>query len=302
VLGPIAVFFILTSLFQQSHLNRGWGIPTATDIALAWLGARLLCGEKHPAVDYLLLLAIVDDGIGLGIIAVFYGDPLHPLEGWYLLSVGLGSGLAYLLRRWGVQQWPVYIFGAGAFSWWGLHQAHLHPALALVGIVPFLPTSVRRVGLFREERSPRVSAMQSFGHQLKIFVDFGLFFFAFANAGLEFSAVAEISWIIFASLLIGKTLGISLVGIAAQKIGFSLPRGMRTAHLVVVGMLAGIGLTVALFVCGAAYTHELAYAQGPAKMGALFSVGAFVVAAITARVLGVLRRAPQDDKGTSASG
>ena len=46
-------------------------------------------------------------------------------------------------------------------------------------------------------------------------------------------------------------------------------------------------LTVALFVCGAAYTGDLIAAQGPAKMGALFSVGAFLVAYATAKMFKV---------------
>ena len=88
VIGPVGVFFLALSLsFEMgiygpeaswSALQRGWGIPTATDIALVWLAARAVFGKGHPAVDFLLLLAVADDAIGLGIIAVFYGDPHNP--------------------------------------------------------------------------------------------------------------------------------------------------------------------------------------------------------------------------------
>ncbi|MEM1009269.1 MAG: Na+/H+ antiporter NhaA, partial [Myxococcota bacterium] len=74
VFGPVGVYFLLVYLVyggttQFSTVANGWGIPTATDIALAWLVARLVFGNKHPAVNYLLLLAVADDAIGLGIIA-----------------------------------------------------------------------------------------------------------------------------------------------------------------------------------------------------------------------------------------
>lgn len=59
-------------------MTNGWGIPTATDIALAWLVARIVFGASHPAVNFLLLLAVADDAIGLGIIAIFYPDLSFP--------------------------------------------------------------------------------------------------------------------------------------------------------------------------------------------------------------------------------
>ena len=77
---------------------NGWGIPTATDIALAWLVARVVFGRGHSAVSFLLLLAVADDGIGLGIIAVFYPDPNHPVQTIWLLLVAAGMGVAWGMR------------------------------------------------------------------------------------------------------------------------------------------------------------------------------------------------------------
>src|SRR5688572_17665983 len=37
---------------------RGWAIPCATDIAFSYLVARLIFGRTHPALPFLLLLAI----------------------------------------------------------------------------------------------------------------------------------------------------------------------------------------------------------------------------------------------------
>ncbi len=290
VVGPVATFFILTSFFGQTHLNNGWGIPTATDIALAWLAAKLIFGAKHPAINFLLLLAIVDDAIGLGIIAIFYGDPSHPADPTKLVYVLIGMLVAYLFRQKNIQKWPLYIAIPGVISWYGLYSAHLHPALALVFIVPFLPSANKATALFEQEddatyKKHKHSPLEDFEHQLKTFVDFGLFFFAFANAGVEFSEVSSITWIILASLIVGKMIGITLFSGLGSLFGIPLPTGMTIRHLPIIGVIAGIGLTVALFVSGAAYQGELMFAQGPAKMGALFSAGAFLLAFIMYKIL-----------------
>tara|TARA_A100001015_G_scaffold319646_1_gene443197 strand:- start:1611 stop:2813 length:1203 start_codon:yes stop_codon:yes gene_type:complete len=295
VVVPVAMFFLLTYLFGVTDLNNGWGIPTATDIALAWLAAKLIFGPTHPAINFLLLLAIIDDAIGLGIIAIFYGDPNYPANPVQLLFVLLAMGIALLLRKKNVKSWPIYIFGPGILSWYGLFTAHLHPALALVFIVPFLPAAKKDLGLFVEEDDQTFAAVEAnkhthhspldnFEHFFKGFVDFGLFFFAFANAGVGFSSVGPITWIIFASLILGKTLGIVGFSALGCALGFSLPKGMNMKHLTLTGIIAGIGLTVALFVSGAAYTGDFIAFQGPAKMGALFSGFGFLIAWIVAKI------------------
>ena len=141
VLGPIGVFLLMNSLFGRTEWQRGWGIPTATDIALAWLVIKLLFGARHPAVSFLLLLAVADDAIGLGIIAVGYPDPAHPTEWFNLAWCVPGIAIAWGLRRARVYSWVPYIACGGTLSWWGLYSAHLPPALALV----FTTTGAQRV-------------------------------------------------------------------------------------------------------------------------------------------------------------
>ena len=92
IFGPAGLYLLLAWIFYGgtesfSAVANGWAIPTATDIALAWLVARLVFGPLHPAVNFLLLLAVADDAIGLGIIAIFYPDPLHPVQPVWLLLV-----------------------------------------------------------------------------------------------------------------------------------------------------------------------------------------------------------------------
>ena len=292
VLGPIGVFLLLNRMFGEPAWSRGWGIPTATDIALAWLLARIIFGAGHPAISYLLLLAVADDGIGLGIIAIGYPDPHNPADWMQALWILPGMLSALLFRKLRVQSWIPYILVGGCFSWHGLHSAHLHPALALVFIVPFIPGPRRDVGFFEEEsdfdeeeqrgvRDPahafhRHSPLERFEHDLKLFVDLGLFFFSFANAGVPLAGINDLTWIILMSLILGKTLGITLFAWIAMRLGFSLPARMHFNHLVMAGFIAGLGLTVALFISGQAFPNP--EMQDAAKMGAVFSGLVFVLA------------------------
>jgi NhaA family Na+:H+ antiporter len=167
------------------------------------------------------LLAVADDAIGLVIIAVFYGDPELPARPEFLLMIAAGMGVAYALRRVGVKTWLPYVGIGGPLAWSGLMLAHLHPALALVFIVPFMPGPRRDVGMYTsEDEVDRMgealasdlhlehSALHQFEHHMKAFVDFGLFFFAFANAGVPVAKIGPLTWLILGALVIGKTLGV----------------------------------------------------------------------------------------------
>ena len=324
VLGPAGLFFLLAWVFyggsgDLSIVANGWGIPTATDIALAWLVARIIFGASHPAVNFLLLLAVADDAIGLGIIAVFYPDPDHPVAPSWLLLVVAGMAVAYAMRRYGVRHWPIYILIAGGLSWVGLVKSSIEPALALVVIVPFLPGPQAGHVLFEEdvheiehthpggaeavpanasssETVPEApeeeeelhhthAPLDKFEHQLKLPVDFGLFFFAFANAGVAFASITQVTFIVLISLIVGKTVGITFFSWIGARLGFPLPEGMGTKHLFVASIIAGLGLTVALFVAGKAYEDPVF--QDPAKMGAVLSAGAAILAFFFGRLLKV---------------
>ena len=305
ILGPVGVYFLLTAIFYGgtdsfSEVANGWGIPTATDIALAWLVARVVFGSHHSAVNFLLLLAVADDAIGLGIIAVFYPDPSHPVEPvWLLLTLG-GMAAAFGLRRMHVGLWPLYVLIGGGLSWSGLALSGVEPALALVVIVPFLPgprldpvlmgshhephAEVQPTAAAGHDQHHAISPLDQFEHQLKLIVDLGLFFFAFANAGVAFGSINSVTLIILLSLVAGKTIGISLFSWAGTRLGFPLPPDMGFRHLAVTGLIAGLGLTVALFVAGKAFPAGSVF-QDPAKMGAVLSGGVAILAIGIGRAL-----------------
>jgi NhaA family Na+:H+ antiporter len=312
VAGPVAVFFGGLWLFFQfgvytpettdlAELQRGWGVPTATDIALAWLVARTVFGHGHSAIDFLLLLAVADDAIGLVIIAVFYGDPAIPADPKFLLLILAGMAYAYALRRFGVKHWLPIIWGGGTLAWMGLMLAHLHPALALVFIVPFLPGPQRDMGLFDEtdevdklgealadDLNIEHSPLHKFEMAHKFWVDFGLFFFAFANAGVPLAGIGPMTWLILGALVIGKIVGISALALIAAKLGFPLPDGMTRRDVFMAGLVAALGLTVALFVANAAFVDPKLL--GEAKMGALFSGFVGLAAVLVGRMFGMHER------------
>ena len=130
------------------------------------------------------------------------------------------------------------------------------------------------------------SVLEQFEHQLKLFVDFGLFFFAFANAGVPFTSIGWVTMMVLASLIVGKAIGVTLLSWVAARLGFPLPPGMGVRHLVVTGVIAGLGLTVALFVAGKAFPGDSPF-QEPGKMGAVFSIGAALVAYVLGKLLHV---------------
>ncbi len=287
VIGPALVYLVLNHFIGSPEMRRGWGIPTATDIAFAWLVARLVFGNNHPAISFLLLLAVADDGIGLAIIAIFYPNPHVPVEPVWLFLTTCGMLVACVLRKYSVRSyWPYVLFGGG-LSWAGLFEAHLHPALALVFIIPFLPHAVKEEKRFFEEDVADRSTIARFEHEWKIIVDFGLFMFGLANAGVDLSSVGTTTWLVFFALLIGKTLGIFLFGSLGEKIGFPLPKDTHKKELLLVGVIAGFGFTVALFVAGEAFID--AKLQGAAKMGAMLSCGVAFVALALGRILRIKR-------------
>jgi NhaA family Na+:H+ antiporter len=308
MIGPIAVYLGLAAFLGSDVYDavaRGWAIPTATDIAFSYLVGRLVFGAGHPAVRFLLLLAIADDAGGLIILAIFYpSGALAPL--WLLVS--FGSALAvYLLANWlpryldrGKEArpnstwmrnklgfWPYAL--AGAVSWYGFQESGIHPALGLLPIVVTIPHADRAFGIFSEAEQYLTDLLNHIEHILKHPVEIVLFFFGLLNAGVEFSAISEPTWLVLAGLLIGKPVGILLFGwFAAHILKLGLPKGMRTVDLFVIGCVAAIGFTVSLFVASVAFPGGPV--QDAAKMGALLSFGAAIISIIAGKLTGVVKQ------------
>ena len=308
MLGPITVYLGLAMLFGSDTfdaLKNGWAIPTATDIAFSYLVGRLVFGAGHPAVRFLLLLAIADDAGGLIILAIFYpsGD-LAPQ--WLLVSLAAAISVFVLanwlpryldrgdqLRRnstWMRQKlsfWPYLL--AAAVSWYAFQESGIHPALGLLPIVPTIPHADRAFGLFSAAEEHLTDLLNYIEHALKHPVEIVLFFFGLLNAGVEFSAISEPTWLVLAGLIIGKPVGVLLFGIlGAHVLKFGLPEGMRTVDLFIIGCVAAIGFTVSLFVASVAF--DPGPVQDAAKMGALLSFGAAGISLVAGKLLRVQKQ------------
>lgn len=282
VAGPALVYTLVVYFFGPRELLSGWAIPTATDIAMAWLVARFLLGSSHPAVSYLLLLAIVDDGIGLAIICFFYPTPDSRPNLVSLMMVLIAMAWAFFLRKNKTINHWVYVCGPGLLSWVGLYRAHLHPALALVPIIPFFPSAEKDSGLFVEDTPQSTDTLGQFDKDIRRVVEFGLFGFGIVNAGVPLSSVGLPTIAVGSGLLFGKPAGIFLFGSIARRLGYDLPKGMGYRELLLVGIVAGLGLTVSLFISTVAFPDVELQAQ--AKMGALCSVFSVLIAFWFARI------------------
>lgn len=303
--GPVAVYLALAAtLGVLAETGRGWAIPTATDIAFSYLVGRIIFGARHPAIGFLLLLAIADDAGGLAILAIFYpSGEVAPL--WLLLSVAAAVAV-WLLASWlprrldrGRQDrpnstwtrrilgpWPYVI--AGCVSWYAFYRAGLHPALGLLPIVPAIPHAERDFGIFAEEERYAHDLLNTMEHALKVPVQIVLCAFGLVNAGVEFGAISTPTALVLLGLVIGKPLGITLFGwFAANVLRLGLPEGMALRDLPVVGCVAAIGFTVALFVASVAF--PAGPVQDAAKMGALFSLGSAAIAILAGRIAQVRR-------------
>ena len=269
------------------ELLRGWAIPCATDIAFSYMAARMLFPKGHPAIPFLLLLAIADDALGLILLALFY--PTGPVS--LLAFVGLmlpAVAVAYLLKRRRVRNFWAYTLLGGSLSWAALHYGGIHPALAMVPIIPFLPHAKRDLGIYSPEERDLPDAMNRFHHWWHVPVQLILFLFGLVNAGVQVSSVGPGTWMVLSSLLVGKPLGILLFTLGGIALGLRAPGGARPWDILLLGIAAGIGFTVALFFATAAFPPGPLLDQ--AKMGALLSFTAFPLALIVSASARLVRR------------
>lgn len=122
--APGLIFFLLT---RGAGLQRGWGIPTATDIAFT-VGVMALLGRRVPLWSkvFVTALAIADDLGAVVVIAIFYTGklvlaPLAGVAGATLLLIGL--------NRLGVRRLAPYLL-VGAALWLAMLRSGVHATLA----------------------------------------------------------------------------------------------------------------------------------------------------------------------------
>ena len=291
VVLPAAVFFGIVGTGDGA---AGWGIPVATDIAfaigvLAVLGSRIPTGVKV----FLVSVAIVDDIIAIGIIAVFYTDSIA--LGW-LGAAAAGLLLVLVLRRFGVSAiWPYAIVGLAI--WYATDFSGVHATIAGVALGLLTPARPFRGREVLDQLERRLHGVTAFAV---------VPLFALANAGVDLrggvladAAGSRLAWGVAAGLLVGKTLGIGLVTVLAHRSGVArLPAGMASRQVWGVAALAGIGFTVSLFIAELAFADPVLVDR--AKVGIFAGSGASAALGVTLLLLATRR--PTPTSGSRAGG
>jgi len=266
-----ALIFAITNHAHPTAL-RGWGIPSATDIAFA-LGVLALLGPRVPASlkVFLTAVAILDDMGAVGIIAVFYTERLN----WAALGV-VGAGLAALvaMNRLGVMRlWP-YLLPAPAI-WWAMHLSGVHATIAGVAIAACVPLS-RSPGHPDSATSP----LHILEHALQPWVAFVIVpVFGFMNAGLAFGGITAAMLVsgvtlgIAGGLFAGKQIGIAGTIFAAGRLRFAPPPERASWRQIYgVALLCGIGFTMSLFIGDLAFRGDTTL-DNEVKLGVLIGSG-----------------------------
>ena len=237
---PAAIYFIFNSNLETIS---GWGIPMATDIAFA-LGVLSLLGKRVPASlkVFLAALAIVDDLGAILVIAIFYTNELH----WEQLLYSAGIlALLISMNYLGVKRLFFYII-PGVFLWYFIHHSGIHATIAGVLLALTIPSNPIK----------RTSPLEHLEHMIVRPVNFLIMpIFALANTNIRFESkmldglTSPLGLGIIFGLVLGKPLGVTFFSWIAVKSGIaSLPSRSNWKHIFGLGLLAGIGFTMSIFI------------------------------------------------------
>jgi NhaA family Na+:H+ antiporter len=254
-LGGIALPAIIYLAIAGGVESGGWGVPVATDIALA-VGLLNLIGSKVPESlkIFLLALAVIDDIGAILIIAFVYSDGVN----FKWLSAGLAVvAVIYLMGKLNIKATVVYVV-IGVVLWYTLYKTGVHPTLAGV-ILGLMTPNINKV----EGKSETVIEwLEDRFHPLSTF--FVVPLFAFANTGVIFNldtltqaSKSLVAWGIFFGLVIGKPVGILFSTLLAGKLKIAdIPAGASKSMITATGSAAGIGFTVAIFIAHIAFDNR----------------------------------------------
>ncbi|KYH07863.1 sodium:proton antiporter [Chryseobacterium cucumeris] len=279
--GGMLVPAVIYSIFNTgTEYSNGWGIPMATDIAFS-LAIISMLGKKIPnsIKIFLAALAIVDDLGAILVIAIFYTEQIH--WSYLLLSFGV-TALLFILNFLKVTKTILYII-PGLFLWYFLHHSGIHATIAGVLLAFSIPTNASNV---------EISPLEKLEHQLHIPVSFLIMpIFALTNTNITFSSemvegvTSTLGLGIICGLVLGKLIGINLFSLIAIKLKLSsLPQNSNWLQMIGVGLLAGIGFTMSIFIALLSFKGEIPI-QDEAKFAIL--IASFIAAIAGFTILSV---------------
>jgi NhaA family Na+:H+ antiporter len=290
--GMILPALIYFGLNHSGAGARGWGIPMATDIGFA-LGVLALIGKRIPASlrVFMLALAIVDDVGAILVIAFFYTPQISVSA--LVLAAGLLALLIVVSIRRGPLS--VYVV-LGFLFWAAVLSSGVHATIAgvILGLVaPITPkrrpeeladnaesllNNFRDQILSKNKSSAEASLAEldrllrdtdSIAERLERSIHPWVCFlvlplFALASAGVALSTEqiklaisSPIALGVFLGLIAGKAVGISLFSFLAVRTKIAgMAEGLTWGGIAGVGILAGVGFTVALFISGLSFQDE----------------------------------------------
>jgi NhaA family Na+:H+ antiporter len=276
VIAPALIFWGFN--YRDAIAVHGWAIPTATDIAFALCVMQLL-GKRVPQSLKITLvtIAIVDDIIAIGIIAMFYSAGIDwKMLGGAALVIGLLLGMNHLR----VKSLTLYLL-TGLGLWWLILHSGIHATIAGVLLALCLPVEMGR----------------QLEHKLHPVVAYGIMpLFAFANAGVSLQGMSlamfsqPITLGIIAGLVLGKPLGVLLAtGLTVKTKICRLPHEASLSQYIGMAILCGIGFTMSLFIGGLSYEDETT--RHAMRLGVL--IASFVAAStgyLLLRILGEIKQ------------
>lgn len=243
MLAPALIYLLWTS-GNPIH-SRGWGIPMATDIAFS-LGILSMLGKRAPFTlrVFLMALAIIDDLGGILTIAIFYAEEID----WMYLFMGIGILFVLtMMNLLKVRRYFIYMV-LGLLLWYMFFNSGVHATIAGVLLAFTIP----------------LHKIEDLIHDMHDPVNFIILpIFALGNTAIMLPDTythiftSPVHHGIFTGLVIGKPLGVFLLSWLAVKIGIaSLPKGMSFKHVLGMGMIAGIGFTISIFMSTLAFSIE----------------------------------------------
>ena len=285
-LGGMAVPALIYLAIAGGVAPGGWGVPVATDIALA-VGLLTMVGPSVAASlrSFLLALAVIDDIGAILVIAFVYSTGVN--FSWLaaaLLTVALIAGL----KKGGVES--ILIYSLFAFTlWFSLYKTGVHPTLAGVILGLMTPNILRRATKLEDTDDGSVSVIEWLEHKFHPISTFLVVpIFAFANTGVVITAESIrgasqslVAWGIFFGLVVGKPLGVLIAAVAAKRLKVAdFPEGANNSSILATGSAAGIGFTVAIFIANLAFDDKQTQ-----DIAVLAVIVASVVSAILATAL-----------------
>ncbi len=262
-IGGMAVPALIYLAIAGAEAPRGWGVPVATDIALA-VGTLALLGRLVvPSLrTFLLGLAVIDDIGAILIIAFVYSSGVA--ISWLVAAAATVVCLA-LVKKFGLRNTYLYVL-IGIALWYAFYRTGIHPTLAGVILGMLTPNTPKEVDTHQDVEDGSLSVIEWLEAKLHPWSTYFVVpIFAFANTGviltseaLESASTSVIAWGIFAGLVIGKPLGVLVAMVSAKKLNIGdYPTGAHNPDLLATGSAAGIGFTVAIFIASLAFTDPV---------------------------------------------